>query len=66
MMVDAIYSQLSSVVALIDLWGRGVLLVIFRALLASLSTTPKVGFYFAQYVPAGKKYEYEMQPECSP
>ena len=54
-------TQLSSVVALIESSEGGVSSSHFSRFARSLSTTPKVGFYFAQYVPAGKKYEYEMQ-----
>jgi len=43
------------------LGGRECLLVIFSRFARSLFNTPKVGFYFANMLPAGKKYEYEMQ-----
>jgi len=54
-------TQLSSVVALIESSEREVSSSHFSRFVRSLSMPPSVGFYFAKYVPADKKYEYEIQ-----
>lgn len=54
-------TQLTSVVALIESSEQEVSSSHFSRFARSLSTLPRIGFYFAKYVPADKKYEYETQ-----
>jgi len=54
-------TEVSSVAALMKSTKEDVSSSHFSRFARSLITTPGSSFYFAQYVPADKKYEYEMQ-----